>query len=371
MEVPVVPDVPAVDVSMPMDLGAPADVSTPIDRGSPADVPTINECVLRFPLADVGPLPRTVLDPWQDARGRLDTTNDARCLAGSSQTCVVVVTSFQIVAGQTLQVTGTKPLIVVSIGDLVIQGTLDARGEDGTSTAVGGPGAHPQLASLIDTRYISADPACGAGQATAGGRSACPGRTGNGGTNYPLALSGGYVGGTGAYNGANRPVTFGGMGGGAVRLVSLCGSITITGSIDASGGGGDSAGAAAFGGGAGGGSGGTVWLHATSIQFDARSSINLSGGGGGGGTSTTDAGISVAGQPARRDRPGEGNACGATRGGTGGAGGRYPQPPGDGTGTTVSDCGAGGGSYGRLVLQTTGNLCAQAHTTGECLARPL
>jgi hypothetical protein len=155
--------------------------------------------------------------------------------------------------------------------------------------------------------------------------------------------------------------------------VSLCGTITIKGTIDASGGGGGAIDDATCPEGAGGGAGGTVWMQAGSIVFqNGTANIQLEGGGGGGGGCRATSGDPwSAGTGASRKNPGGGATCaGGVFGGDGGAGAGTPNGPGIGSAPTPAageaKCGGGGGGRGRLVLQ--GRSCDLVPHNGICAA---
>jgi hypothetical protein len=307
----------------------------------------------------------------------LDTDKD--CYGGADSGlpyCLVLATSVHIREKTRVEVFGSRPLVVVSVHDFTIddRGVLNAAGEDQGGTGYadglrgGGPGDH--------AAGSSSSRGGGGGNAEPGG-SPCGQQAGP-----PIELEAGLV--AGGHGGAllspaplmaTTRCPTGGLGGGAVQIVSLCGTIIIGGVVDVAGGaGGGGQVRSSTGGsddvcpnGAGGGAGGTVWLQASQpVVFQASTGghVRLSGGGGGGGAckdSTASPWLPGGGgnnadfsAPAT---PGAGGACsGGSFGGAGGAGGSFDTAPGAGESPTpVSPgqgrCGGGGGARGRLVLQ--------------------
>jgi hypothetical protein len=157
----------------------------------------------------------------------------------------------------------------------------------------------------------------------------------------------------------------GGRGGGAIQI-STRGTLTINGTIFATGGGGGpglrTERFAAAGG--GGGSGGAVLLEGTSVVFEPRGRIDLRGGGGGGGAC-----FDGSNDPDENGRPGQdgyggmgtrpsGGApaptcegMGRFTGSTGGAGSGLDQPDGL-PGGMGDNGGGGGGGAGCLAIRT-------------------
>jgi hypothetical protein len=258
--------------------------------------------------------------------------------------CLVLAHDLRITASGRLGVTGARPLVLVTAGDILIDGTLDVTGTDGPSYP--GPGMHPGSASA---------PGGGGGSTAEPGGGAC----GNAGG---PAVAFGLVG--GGNGGDAPPCRLAGAGGGAVQLVSLCGQILLSNTIDASGGGGLAPAVVdpSCPGGAGGGGGGTVWMEAASVSFGdgGTANINVSGGAGAGGSCQHDpASVWVPGAAASRTQPGAGADCtGGVRGGDGAAGATDMHPASGGTpdagGTAAAGCGGGAGARGQVVIQVPG-----------------
>ncbi len=239
-------------------------------------------------------------------------------------------TSITIQNGATLTLlpnTKNTPVIFLASGDVTIEGTLNLSGENGLSTdhpnagmagseaqgTAGGyyggrggvaiinggtniatPGGGPGggLASLNPSSFSST------GRAGTGGSHALPGGIPASnpvdppptyGDSRLLTLTGGSGGAGGNINVTNpttREGAGGGAGGGAICIASS-GTITVDGTIDASGGSGTSSGGFDGGGvrGSGGGAGGAVRLMANTIA--GNGSVLANGGVGGFGSNAT------------------------------------------------------------------------------------
>jgi hypothetical protein len=265
--------------------------------------------------------------------GSIDTSNAAMCsstVVSGPTACVIAADSIMI-AGVT-KVTGNKPLILVAVGAITItnSGVLDVSSHSGASAIVG-PGAN-----------ACANPG-NAGGAAGGGGGSFGGRGGNGagdnngnsgGTSAapigPTTITGGCAGGSGG------GAIAGGSGGGAVALIAT--SISIGGTINASGAGGAGSGAGNKGGG-GGGSGGMIALDATTLGGTGAVMANGAGGGGAGGGASPGNEAAVANATSR---PTGGAGSSGADGGDGGAGTNV-----DGTnGNTASGGNFGGGGGG-------------------------
>jgi len=249
---------------------------------------------------------------------------------------------------------GGLPLVIVSLGDMTILGSIDVHAEGAQafgggfqSTQNGQKGAGPG----------GGPPASGVGATTkgagAGGGSYCgkggPGAveamsptqagaaTASYGTPEITPLVGGSSGGSGSFGA--------GAGGGAVQLVAggqfSLGEGT---SINVGGGGGAPAVSSNFGdNSSGGGSGGSILIEAKGVQINGILAAN---GGGGGGVSAT----GTNGTPDAKPAPG-----GASAGvGAGGAGGAASSIDGA-TPASVEPgpVGGGGGGVGRIRINST------------------
>jgi hypothetical protein len=197
--------------------------------------------------------------------------------------------SITVGANQLLGGTGSLPVALLSRGDVVMNGTIDASAPYGYPNIAGlggyrfGPGTGSDGGTDIVTGNITG--AGGGGYGGSGGNGAgIPPPGGAGGTSYgdlAIALQGGSGGGTffGHYS-----VVYGGAGGGAVEIGAV-GGITIGGKILANGSNGNLNGSIF---GSGGGSGGGIYLHGDSVALSSSSVLSAFGGsaagsGGGGG----------------------------------------------------------------------------------------
>ena len=244
------------------------------------------------------------------------------------------------------------PLVIVSLGDMTILGSIDVhaigdRGVGGGATATQngqkgvGPGGGPPATGM------------GAKGAGAGGGSYC-GKGGRGaveamattqageptasyGTPEISPLVGGSTGGSGSFGA--------GAGGGAVQLVAG-GQFSLGAGvyINVGGGGGQPAVSSNVGdNSSGGGSGGSILIEAKGVQI---SGILAANGGGGGGVSAS----GMNGTPDAKAAPG-GAATGVGAGGAGGAGASI-----DGATPASVDpgpVGGGGGGVGRIRINST------------------
>ncbi|MBX7195541.1 MAG: hypothetical protein K1X94_26025 [Sandaracinaceae bacterium] len=200
--------------------------------------------------------------------------------------CVLSVASFRIEAGQQTEVVGSRPLIVLSTGDVSIVGNLAAVGRN---TTVAGPGESPMGAGADGEPTGANDGGGGGGSfCGAGGAGGDGGAAGAAGTAVAASLlsplRGGSPGGRGS--GATDLRGAGGRGGGAIQISSR-GALTITGILYATGGAGgggrrDQIRRTAAGAG-GAGSGGGILLEAATIAFVGSAHLDVRGGGGGSG----------------------------------------------------------------------------------------
>ncbi len=359
-----------------------AGLTTPISNIDPCDIP-----------APTGPL---VLN--DDGSWVLDT--DTGVLTDGTQTVpvasalvaqtsggemvrVVSVTSLTVGATSLATYTlfgfrGSHPVVVVSFGDITVDGALFA----GASGARAGPGGGngPVCGNGIGTdgdERTMTDGTGGAGGggggygskggkgsnvegASGGGNPIAGGSTGGNVTLVPLR--GGCSGGHGGLLG--NP---GGGGGGGMQLFAE-GTLHVTGLVTARGGGGqppaDQGGGgndqAASSGGSGGGSGGALLLEAATIEITSTGVIAANGGGGGEGTRT--GGASFYGDPGDDGHsidanPAFGGNSGLSSGGVGGTGAVGSAAAGDAfLGSSLgipAGGGGGGGGVGRIRFNAT------------------
>jgi len=268
----------------------------------------------------------------------VDTTSGPPCDPDITTYCVIAGTAIQIDQGRTLGVSGTRPLILISMGQLGIDGVLDVASHLVTPQQVG-PGAD---SPLCHAGTVAANRGGGSGGSlgTKGGNGGPAGGAMAGATLVPATLQGGCKGSDGAGGGQL------GHGGGAVYLIAT--SISVNGSINASGESGTGTANDGRGGG-GGGSGGMIVFDAPSLFVAPTAQIFANGGGGGEGTggNTGNDGIDPSGPSA-----GGAGGGGASTGGDGGAGGFGTADGGAGApGANVGTEGGGGGGGGAGIIK--------------------
>jgi hypothetical protein len=288
---------------------------------------------------------------------------------------VFVFDSVAIEEGARLWVYGSRALLIISLGDVVVNGVIDVTAgvsPDGTTVSMHypGPGGFAGGVGSGDSdgcaggghgdegSGASTDETGGGGGALAVGRNGAPGGDGAGelggaggvpGASCPSAtvvpLEGGSGGGAGG--GTSSSGGMGGGGGGAVQITSFT-SIDVAMSSPSAqagvwaGGQGGQAGGSSNGGG-GGGSGGAILLEAPVVSLGAGAFLAANGGGGGAGASTGATANGSLGGTGLIPAPG---GIGTRAGGAGGAGTTDPTAGvggGDGTG-------GGGGAAGIIAV---------------------
>ena len=254
----------------------------------------------------------------------MGTTVTADVGFGSYEIAVFAFSDFQLDAGITITATGSRPLALLSQGDLTVAGTIDVSARDdvdlfANAERLAGPGGGNGGLGNEDlpspSRY-NGDPAAGApadsvgsylvggGGGTGGGFGGDGGRAeGLGGdlvlgpvglayADLAMGIQGGSGGAT-AGSGFSGVIVGGGGGGGGIELGAV-GTLEVTSTGDVLANGGD-----AFDGfnvtssigGGGGGAGGGILLHATNVNQFGELHANggeggdepRDGGGGGGG----------------------------------------------------------------------------------------
>ena len=301
---------------------------------------------------------------------------------------VLYLADWTVAEGVTVRVTGSRPLVVISSGNIELRGVIDASGHGlepgaGGDLATDGQGAG-QDGVHVDSFLDSGGG--GAGHATAGARGAhgcvdgCDADFAAGGPGGPVygdpavsVLAGGSGGGLGSFEISLDPCLpgAGGGGGGAVQLYAVS-TITVaaTGGINVGGGGGgaglsDGCSDSSAG---GGGSGGVVYLQAETIALEGVLAANGGGGGSEGGLSGD--GVDGAdGALSEVPAPGGMAAAGDSAGGAGAAGTSGPQPGADVD--AAQNGGGGGGAVGYVVLHCNdfsgnGTISPAPHRTTGC-----
>ena len=280
--------------------------------------------------------------------------------ADANQTEVCVLAARRIEISSAIRASGNRPLVLLALDELVVTGTLDVSSRPQQAPPAG---AGYQGCVLSGTSGTARTTGGGGG---AGGTFAALGGVGGTGSSgattaaggVPAAsdgvgvVRGGCRGGIGGAGDTGMVGGFSGEGGGAIYLIAGR-TITIRGTINASGGGGDPAQATSIGGGGGGGgSGGLIGLDAPSIVLEPTAILVANGGGGAGGNG--------AGTGANGAEPdlvagsfpfvGSGGTAGPSGGGAGGAGGTAPSPSGSMGESATGGGGGCGGGVGQIVI---------------------
>jgi len=269
----------------------------------------------------------------------------------------------------TLRLEGSLPVILISLADLNVQGTIEVNSHVDGLGFVTGAGANysgcsvtPPDPGAVCAQHGGSGGGAGAfsGNGGAGGEGgdtrSCggafpdgvPGGAGGVGTGAtpPVNLRGGCAGRDGSQNNSGSGSEGGGgPGGGAVHLAAR-GTLTLAGTLHAGGSGGG-AGQDDRSGGGGGGSGGTLSLEGLTLDIKASATLAANGGGGGGGCDNNPAAAGQDGQPSDQLASG-GPKQGA--GGDGGAGGAAGTPNGGTTSPAQRGGGGGGGGVGFILL---------------------
>ncbi len=247
----------------------------------------------------------------------------------------------------TYRAQGSLPLVIVSTGDLDVINTayLDVSSFITVPPGAGSRDCVPSSAAGSDNN--GGGGGAGGSFGTSGGIGGrgpmAPGKGATpGGTESPTRLAGGCSGSNGGNASGGAP----GAGGGAVYLVAA-GTLTIAGTIDASGEGGRGA-ASGKNGGGGGGAGGMIALYGkTAITIDPAAKIFANGAGGGAGSDSS-AGGNGKQSTAPTDQA-AGGTNGAANGGAGAIAGQSGAP-----GTNSSKGGGGGGGGVGVIKNVSG-----------------
>jgi hypothetical protein len=262
---------------------------------------------------------------------------------------VLSVDALVVAAGATLQVSGTRPLIILAWSTASIDGRVSVASNGGGP----GAGADPVGCTAVAAQPGGADPE-GAGGGGGGGfgdagasggtgdNALTTGGRGGAAAPSPIALRGGCAGAAGG----NAQAGAGGAGGGAIDLVARD-QLTIAGVIQAGGAGGGP-GLGGRGGGGGGGAGGLIELESQAIRLGGAAVLTANGGGGGGGCDGTPA---SPGQDGRASAIVASGGAGQGMGAAGGAGAALGSAAVAGIGARR---GGGGGGGGVGVVQIVG-----------------
>ncbi|HET7503063.1 MAG TPA: hypothetical protein VFK02_18710 [Kofleriaceae bacterium] len=346
--------------------------------GAPLDGAAAEVCLGSFVRVCVDP-PLSATTLTQQANPSIDTGTSSLCVPYTStphvDACVITGQSITIPPGNTISVIGRRPLILFATGSITISGVLDAASHQGGAS---GPGNNLGCPTTGFTNPADGGITGGGGWGgtfgTAGGNGG-NGAAGSGGIAPPAfpptTLRGGCPGSDGA-NGAGNGRGFHGRGGGAVALLAAQ-TITIDGTLNASGAAGRGADArgglfnsTSGSGGGGGGSGGMIVLEAGAVNTPGKCFAN--GGGGGEGATTSDGGDGH--ESIAPDTAGDGGIGGADRGGDGGHGafGTTGSAPGGNGSANSGGGGAGGGGAG--VIKVIAPMQSNTGDTTKLAPRP-
>ncbi len=286
------------------------------------------------------------------------------------QVRAISVNDFTLGANTSLQVSGTRPLLIASFGEIDIQGVIDVGAEVGDSGVPAGQ--NPFACEGVGSSGNGGNGE-GAGGGGGGGFAGAGGTGGEGNADglsqrpggagglavpsTPMTPRGGCDGALGGAGGSRGgAAVVGGGGGGALQLSAMV-RIRIQGDgrLDGRGAGGTGGESGEAGGGGGGGSGGWLGLDAPIIVLSDAAVVAANGGGGGGG------GGRAIGAPGSNGEDGNLSAASASGGNgastaqsiasAGGAGGAGATLAGTTVTATPGDgAGGGGGAAGFVVV---------------------
>jgi hypothetical protein len=282
--------------------------------------------------------------------------------AAQTSVCLMAADRYTLPQGSKIQVTGANPLFIIGATSITIVDTLDAssRSQQNQQTGANADAVCTPVDGTADG---------GGGGGGAGGSFGSVGGSGSQGNlnaggaggNALLmptvsTLEGGCAGGKGG-DGSSATGGAGGDSGGAIELATH-GTITISGSVNASGAAGG-AGNKSKSGGGGGGSGGMIVLVAQT--YNVSGIVYANGGGGGGGATNGGAGM------AGNDVTYYGTAAlgGAGASGIAGAGGQgaVSNFPAGGGVTSAGGEGGGGGGGGVGIFHAFGGSFPTGHSS--------
>lgn len=300
----------------------------------------------------------------------INTSVDTSCTyalpqgTGNPELCVIHAAAITINQGVTVRAVGSRPLALVSSGEIKVSGVLDVSSHRATSSTDENLGAGAAGASCPE--FLSAPDASGAGGGGAAGGS-FSGKGGDGGfsdevggpaqraagrafnaLSAPSFLRGGCRGQNGGDGSAAGSGGLGGPPGGAL-LLAASGDISIASTGRISAGGGGATGSSQMAGGGGGGSGGMIVLEGKAVH--RVGTVIAMGGGGGQGSFL---GLAVVPGEAGDDT---GNDTNTARGGnnnlyfTGGNGSSTAGRNGQSGDAAYDGAGGGGGAAGFIILR--------------------
>ena len=298
-----------------------------------------------------------------DTNAEIDTDTSTLCIPANPTTfCVLAGTSIEVSA--TIGATGTRPLVLIATDtDLHVTGTIDVASHRGNSNQHTGAGADgtPCLTGMPP------DDTNGHGGGGEGGSFGGAGGNGGIGANGQGGIAGAaasitlFRGGCPGYHGAGGSNSGGGgHGGGAVYLFAKS-TVSIDGTVNASGeaGGGASSGSD---GGGGGGSGGMIVLDAATLQLASGANVFANGGGGGAGSGVLFTGGDGGESSSAGSAGGGGGTLSAGAGGGSGSVAGAGGGPG-GTAGPTGGGGAGGGGAGAIRITGGAGTATQGHVS--------
>lgn len=252
-------------------------------------------------------LPSPPSAPLTLLSGTIDTTtcnNGVRAMFTGVEACVLSGTTVTVPGGSAVQGRGSRPLVIVALDRLTIEGTLSVSSLRSASASGAGASSAQASAQLCSPTPPQDLPENDSGGGGGGAGGSLFGRGGNGGTGdtnggqggqggggdarpafVPATLRAGCGGTSGGIAATGAELGEGGPGGGALYLISEV-EIVLSGEVSAGGAGGG--GADNRGAGGGGGSGGMIGLDAPVVNVSGRLTANGGGGGEGGGVGNTD-----------------------------------------------------------------------------------
>jgi hypothetical protein len=352
---------PSIDASVKSDARPPD--SAPGCLGSGL---VTNICQMPPPTAEITISANRTINTAMVGAGNCDQIV-AQQLGGPSM-CMIAGKTISIAAGAKLIAQGPNPLLLVAHDTFDVTGAIDVASHVNAPT----PGAGSETTCTSGNGGNGSGNDGGGGGGGAGGTFGTLGANGGtgddtggtGGTSGTAiaamaagSLRGGCKGGNGGGGGSGGSGV-GGAGGGGIYLIART-SITIGGSINASGapGAGGFNGSTASGGGGGGGSGGLIALDAPMITVTGSLFANGGGGGGGGGEAFDKVG-SAGGEPTTATTQANGGNGGDGGGGNGGRGYALNQNATNGNNGNNRYCGGAGGGGGAGVIKIYGTSTA-------------
>jgi hypothetical protein len=368
------PPIPPIesDAGSGEDTAAPAPDAGPVEASTDGAAPTFGFQPSNVPLAAIDAAAAQAMDedvaspctiqtdtsaPEQDC---FNTNPIAEVTQSDGSTVnLIVVNSLKLETNGVIRVTGTVPLVLVSLSDVTLSGTIDAHSEDLSPGAGGATEAQSDAAGLGKGGGVPGSDAAGIG---GGGGSYCGAGGLGGGQSAPgmvygssdiRPLAGGSSGGGGAVGS--------GAGGGAVQIVAAGTLTMMSGStITVGGEGGPFGGVASDQNAGGGGSGGAILLEATNVSIGGVLAAN---GGGGGGDYSNPGGADAT--PDANAAPGGAAGASGAAGGNGAAAGLIAGS--NGNTKPGLNAGGGGGGAGWIRINTAATVTFSGTTSPSLL----